>query len=703
MAGIFSRPVLRSPELTERASNFFTIAWMVLAINLVVLAGAVAAQPGLALFFAGILAQNLALTLLCLELNRRGHVSVAAWFYALTLVAFATIRSFHAGGIYSTGMYSLYLFPLMTGLLLSFRAGVITAFICAGLELVIALLQMRGVIAKTLVYSPISVWMIDALYMGVGLMILRLAIKSTVESNQRLRQELAERIKAEQQRDVALEAGAIGIWEGDMGHDFMLDARGFAISGMQNVPGKLTTQQWIGLIHPDDTEKVAAVISQLQSHADRISADYRIVRPDGGVRHVEVTAAAVERDGQRSFVGTVIDVTERRALEDRLHHSRKMEAIGTLAGGIAHDFNNILGAVQGFASLLEETAEADSRERGFAQRIGAACERGRDIVKQILSFARHGAQQRDVIDLVQFVSDYAALLAKVMPATVELDIALDAAPIPVRANAGQLSQLIANLCKNAAESFGGHPGTVRLDISSASLAEVTTAIHRANHVIGAAPFDSRYARLRVSDLGAGIEPKLLPQIFDPFFSTKGQRGTGLGLAVVHGVVEAHGGFCTVETVLGRGTAISVYFPLAAEPLQQAAALMPAPDARGHERILIVDDEPDITDSLALNLDWLGYDVLTVNDPHEAMEIIHGENGIDAIVADHSMPGMSGIEVIREFKRLHPDGVAILVSGYSDRDPGQAMDAIDLFLDKPVKAAELAARLRILFERAKDPV
>ena len=246
-------------------------------------------------------------------------------------------------------------------------------------------------------------------------------------------------------------------------------------------------------------------------------------------------------------------------------------------------------------------------------------------MKQILSFARRGAQQMDVIDLCSFVAEYGEILAKTLPDAVRLEISCADESVCVRANPGQISQLISNLCKNAAEALAGRTGAVRLQITSVLPVEIESLSHAgpSSYVIGAPSPGERYACLQVSDEGIGIEPNALKQIFDPFFTTKGKSGgTGLGLSVVHGVVESHGGFGVVESIVGQGTTISIFLP---QVMDVPAHLFSSPattgDLRGTERILIVDDEPDITDSLSLSLDRLGYGVVAVNDPLDALEII----------------------------------------------------------------------------------
>jgi PAS domain S-box-containing protein len=704
MGNIFSRPVFSDPEKTRGASNFFTTAWSIFGLATFSLIIVVAVQPTLIAPSAEILFALSVTNAALLELSRRGRTTEASWLFVIGIIAILTARAAFAGGIQSPGVRAYLLFALMAGMMLGFRAGITVATACVLLSLGLVSLELNGALpARAVTYSPLTSWLLNTLYMGVAMLILRLATTSTAESNKRLKAELTERKRAEGHLNVALEAGAIGIWEGGLASYYTADERAFSMFGLSRPPdGRLALEEWAKLIHTDDAPQVQAAIDRLLSGTSRVAVEYRIIRPYGAVRHIEAIAASVQRGPDRTYVGTVVDVTQRKFLEERSRHSQKMEAMGTLAGGIAHDFNNLLGAIQSFAQLLEEDTKLASRERHFAQRITAACERGRDIVKQIISFARRGAQQMDVIDLCSFVAEYKEILARTLPDAAKLEISCPEETVCVRANPGQLSQLISNLCKNAAEALAGRTGEVRLQISSALPGEIKSLsmAHPLSYMIGVSSPGERYACLQVSDEGTGIEPDALKQIFDPFFTTRGQRGgTGLGLSVVHGVVESHGGFGVVESTVGKGTTISIYLPQVTEvPTHLSSSPAAAGDLRGTERILILDDEPDITDSLSLSLDRLGYGVVAVNDPLEALEIIREDPGWDAIVSDYVMPGKDGVEVTREFKKHNPSSVAILCSGYTEKTPDRSADVVDLFLDKPVQPSELVSRLRHLFER-----
>ncbi len=701
MGNIFIRPNFSDPGLNQRASMFYTVVWSNLAaVSIDCFLIALVQPPGFRFATLPVIAFTMLVSVFCLELSRRSWTTIACWLYIILLITFVTYRALFLGGHSpAVSMFSLY--AMTAGVLLGVEAGAVVAFVCVALSLGFVMLETHGALpAQTIHYSPLSVWLINSLYMSLVVFLLHVARKNLKETNERLKNELTERNRAEHHLSIALEAGAVGIWEGDLTSYFIASERTFSLFGITAPPGgRFSVETWMQMLHPEDAPRVKSLIQDLLKDRAPVKTEYRIIRPDGVIRHVEATAAPIQREKIAHYAGTLRDLTEQKLLEERLGQSQKMEAMGTLAGGIAHDFNNLLGIIQGFAKFLEDDAAPGSSERDFAQRITGACERGRNIVKQILSFARHGTQQREIVELTKFVTDYQDILSKAVSEPTRLEISLPDRPLYVSANAGQLSQLMANLCKNASESMSARAGWVRLGVSSSTAPACAAVVADPYTYLTGTPRDGlQYACICVEDRGSGIPAAMLKQIFDPFFTTKDKKGgTGLGLAVVHSVVQSHGGFCWVASPPGKGTTICVYLP-AAENTQSAErqerSRLPA---AGDERILIVDDEPDLTYGLSLSLGRLGYRAVAANDPHEALEMIRKDPHWDAIIADQLMPGMNGLDLIRAFKAINRNGIAILYSGYSnDLDD----EVVDLQLDKPVPAGELAGRIRRLLDKRR---
>jgi signal transduction histidine kinase/CheY-like chemotaxis protein len=416
--------------------------------------------------------------------------------------------------------------------------------------------------------------------------------------------------------------------------------------------------------------------------ADKDLQIRRVRLPDGGAIAVieDVTLQkAEERDRQR--------------LQQHLQQSSKMEAIGQLAGGIAHDFNNLLGAVIGFARFLEQDLPQASQQYQFARRILSACYRGRDLVSQILAFTRPPTLERRAIDLRAVVQESRDLLAGSLPPTTRLTLAPCETPLWVQGNETQLGQIVVNLCINAHDALGGRPGEIDIRVSRADQAAPE---RNRPMILGRLLGGRSYARLDIRDTGSGIPSENLERIFEPFFTTKERgRGTGLGLAVVHGLVHSYEGACSIASNPDRGTCFSVYLPLAEEALEEQPRQHKQGDLRGRERILVVDDEIDITDMLSIGLERLGYEVAALDDPAEAVEIVAEAPELwDVVVTDHLMPNINGLELGSKLKSLRADLIVILCTGLNDGtiEERSKLRGIDAFFPKPVEPEQIAAAI-----------
>ena len=427
------------------------------------------------------------------------------------------------------------------------------------------------------------------------------------------------------------------------------------------------------------------------------SQDRHEIRFEG--RDLEIHRARLPAGGK---VVRLADITERNQvlaertrLEDRLQKAAKLEAIGQLASGMAHDFNNILGAVSGFAGFIAQDTATDSQNRDFAQRILSASKRGKDMVDQIMAFAETRTASHGVANLGRCVQTSQELLASSMHPGAMLEVDTAGAPLLVRGNEVQIGQMIVNLAANGRDALGGGGGVVEIAAAIASQDEIET-LHgmsdTADERLVGEPFPARrYARLSVSDSGSGIAPQILDRIFEPFFSTKGrQRGTGLGLSVVHGVVRAHDGFCHVKSQTGKGTSFSIYLPLIDDPAASAGPLASGPF---HPcRVLIVDDEADMADMLSIGLERLGFQTVAVQNPLVALAAIEEDpSAFDALLTDQLMPVMRGMELIREAKRVAPALRAVLCTanaeGMSETE-ALALGA-DAVVYKPVEIQDVA--------------
>ena len=404
------------------------------------------------------------------------------------------------------------------------------------------------------------------------------------------------------------------------------------------------------------------------------------------------------------LIARLIDITERNIaegeklkLENRLQQAAKMEAIGQLAGGVAHDFNNILGAIIGFAGFITQDTTADSQNRDFAQRILTAASRGKDMVDQIMAFAETRTVSQGVADLARVVETSRDLLAPSMYPGAVLEIELPQTSLLVCGSEVQIGQMINNLITNGRDALDGNCGEVEVGTRAASQEEIEAFTTFSNspleRLLGEPNAGQRYALLSVRDSGSGIAPEIIDRIFEPFFSTKGrQRGTGLGLAVVHGVIRSHGGFCHLRSIPGKGTHFHIYLPLAVE------GMAPAPEppiSGGLGRVLIVDDEADIADMLSIGLERLGYATVAVQDPFTALVAIEEDpHAFDMLLTDLQMPMMSGMDLIRKARAMAPHLRAILCTGNAAgmTEAEARTQGADALLYKPIEIHVVANAL-----------
>jgi PAS domain S-box-containing protein len=419
-------------------------------------------------------------------------------------------------------------------------------------------------------------------------------------------------------------------------------------------------ETWLEAIHPDDRARVvdATINKQMLGDYDEI---YRIRRPDGQVRWIHDRAFPIRnKEGVVYRVaGTAEDITEHRQLEEQFHQAQKMEAIGTLAGGIAHDFNNILAAMNGYTELAKMAAKDNATVREYLDTVLRAGVRAVGLVKQILAFSRQEAQTRAPLQLPDVVTDCFKLLRATIPATIEFEMNLAADTPTVLADVTQISQILMNLGTNAWHAMRDKPGRLQVKLENflvdAYVAETQPRLR-----------PGRYARISITDTGCGMNEETLARIFEPFFTTKAPgEGTGLGLAVVHGIMQNHDGVVTVYSEPGKGTTFHLYFPAHAGE-DSAAAIQAAPIPHGHgERILYLDDEESLAQLGKKTLDILGYETEIFTNPTEALKAVRtNPRRYALVITDLTMPGMTGVDLAKQLLQIRPDLPIILTTGYS---------------------------------------
>ena len=391
-----------------------------------------------------------------------------------------------------------------------------------------------------------------------------------------------------------------------------------------------------------------------------------------------VEAVAVERD-----------VTREAIIEGRLRQWQKMEALGTLAGGIAHDFNNILLPIQINTELMLASEKGGSPAARRLSQILDAARRGRDMVGQILAFARQKDQDRRPVDIADVVRESLKLLRISMPKTVIIAERFDVSPAYALADPTQIGQVLMNLGSNAAYAMRDRCGTFEV-----RLAAVALDAQDASHFIGLKP--GAYLRITASDTGPGMPPPVLERMFEPFFTTKmSGEGSGLGLSVVHGIVKSHDGAITVSSEAGKGTEFTILLPRITEPVgtgPESGTEVP----RGHERVLFVDDEILQSKAMTRLLSHLGYRVSALTDPGEALKVFRQDpDAFDLVILDQTMPRMTGGELASAILKIRPAMPIILCTGFSEGlSEGQAAAlGIKAFLWKPFSLREIALVIR----------
>ncbi len=380
----------------------------------------------------------------------------------------------------------------------------------------------------------------------------------------------------------------------------------------------------------------------------------------------------------------------RSRLEAELAHTRKLEALGTLAGGIAHDFNNLLTAILGYTQFAHSSLPAGSPARADLEVVLGASERARELVQQILTFSRKRPLERRLTRLDGVLREAAGLLRASIPAGVDVRCAIEGEGGTVLADSSQVHQAILNLAANAVHALHGQPGAITLRLEPAG-----------EPLLGACMC------LTVSDSGHGMDAETVTRIFDPFFTTKKPgEGTGLGLAVVHGIMQSHEGSVAVESRLGEGTAFRLYFPIVAAPAageQETPA--PVPSLRG-ERLLVVDDEVAVLRVAQQMLEQLGYRVAACSEPEGALELFRASAGnFDAVVSDLNMPKMTGIDLAIELRRIQPALPVVLITGCigdGALEERAARLGLDQVVMKPFTLAALSAAVHRAIAHAAPP-
>jgi len=459
-------------------------------------------------------------------------------------------------------------------------------------------------------------------------------------------------------------------------------------------PDELKSTSSLEQIHPDDRQAVMEAAKEARMGGEGRRIEYRMRHKDGGWRVLESTANTIRNsDGQvEKLVIVNRDITDRKHLEEQFRQSQKMEAVGRLSGGVAHDFNNLLGVIIGYAEFLQERLDQTNALRGSVDEILKAGKRAASLTRQLLAFSRQQVLDPKVLDLNSVTSDMEKLLRRLIGEDIELKTISEPGLGRVKADHGQLEQVIMNLAVNARDAM---PKGGTLSIKTENMTMDTAFVRRYPYPVKPGP----YVQLTVSDTGIGMDADTKARAFEPFFTTKEKgKGTGLGLATVYGVVKQSGGYIDVESSPGAGTTFKIYLPRVEEAYAKTER-SPSEDpisVKGTETVLVAEDETSLASLVRNTLELCGYTVLVAGDGIEALAVSKRYQAtIHLLLTDIVMPGIGGRALAEELIHERPEMMVVYMSGYAGQGVGEQgpVEPGSFFLAKPFSRDGLARKVR----------
>ncbi len=511
--------------------------------------------------------------------------------------------------------------------------------------------------------------------------------------------------KSERLHRKAQQIARLGHWEYKVGEkNPMWSDEMYRIFEMEKRPSGVSFDAFFERVHPEDRTRIDEHINRAIENRTGIDIFNRVLLPDGSVKYVHgLGHVECDNDGNPvKLIGTVQDVTklkeaevEKEKAERRLLQAQKMEAIGTLAGGIAHDFNNILSSVIGFTQISIADLPEGHQTRGHLERVLQAGLRARDLVSHILAFSRQREAGFESVQVHAIIREVIELLRASIPANIEINQRISPHCCPVLADPTQIHQIMMNLCTNAHHAIGSRKGRITISLEETEIGPQDFP-GMSDVRIG------RHVKLGVSDTGHGMDQDTLRKVFDPYFTTKKKgKGTGVGLAVVHGIVKKHGGHITAYSEPGQGTSFYIYLPCAKEgqAVNQDAGEMEIPG--GTEHILVVDDEKSITEMLTELLSRLGYRVTAFADADQAIDVFQSQpDAFDLIITDMTMPAMNGEAFSRRIRETDSQVPVIIQTGFSEDLDVDRLQSIGVgaVLKKPILERELAQCIRNVLDK-----
>lgn len=710
MLSSIAPPTLTLEEGTQRAHIFYRAVWAIVPIAVAFLTLVAINQPetlsraapaGVFVIFLGVVV---------LRLNRR-RTRLAAILFATGLISLMTaLAIISGGGMRSPGATMYFVIVLMTGLVLGQRAAAVTAVVCAILCFGLVLAERFGLLLPAIPYNSTTLWWLSCLYMSIVVVLMRLPRPVVRNAIQYARSELLERKRTEQellekqkllQTMIEETPAAVAMFDTHM--------RYVAYSARWLTDYRLGNRDLKGLSHyevfPEIGEEWKSIHKRCMAGATESREEDPFPRSDGTVDILRYVVRPWQKGSGE--IGGILMLTEvitdriraqeeQRSLRDQLQQAQKMDALGTLASGIAHDFNNLLAIIVTNAeSGCIETSNG-RLARNYFEEIKNASSRANDLVRQILLFSRKQDSERKTISLLPIVTDALALLRATLPTNVEFRTALGSAVPAVAANATQVYQILVNLGTNAGQAMpDGGVLSLSLDhiYSGKGAAATCGELH-----------EGEYVRISIQDTGIGMTRATIDRVFEPFFTTRGIEGIGLGLSIVHRLVKDHDGAMTIESEVGKGSTFRVYFPVVRADAIDPSLPLPDGAARVNgEHILYIDDEERLAHALKRLLSILGYRCTVYSDPEIALNAFRADpDQFDAVIADITMRGLSGIDVAKELRAVRPAVPIALTSGMTSQETLNLASSMgcNVWLSKPATVDKLCQTLDLLLRTRK---